>query len=42
MKFLKLMLADKKLKLSQLKVALLNEIKQSGDEARGEGVHIGE
>ncbi|MEH2052547.1 hypothetical protein [Nostoc sp.] len=41
-RFLKLMLADKKSKLSQLKVALLNEIKQSGDEPRGEGVHIGE
>jgi len=41
-KFLKLMLADKKSKLSQLKVALLNEIKQSGDEPRDEGVYIGE
>ncbi len=41
-KFLKLMLADKRSKLSQLKVALLNEIKQSGDEPRGEGVYIGE
>ena len=41
-KFLKLMLADKKSKLSQLKVALLNEIKRSGEEPRGEGVHIGE
>ncbi|MDZ8094743.1 MAG: hypothetical protein RMZ42_22815 [Nostoc sp. DedQUE05] len=41
-KFLKLMLADQKSKLSQLKVALLNEIKQSGDEPRGEGVRIGE
>jgi hypothetical protein len=41
-KFIKLMLANKKSKLSQLKVALLNEIKQSGGEPRGEGVHIGE
>ncbi len=40
--FLKLMLANKKSKLSQLKVALLNEIKQSGDEPRGEGFYIGE
>ena len=40
--FLKLMLANQFSKLSQLKVALFNEIKQSGDEPRGEGVHIGE
>jgi hypothetical protein len=41
-KFIKLMLADKKSKLSQLKVTLLNEIKQTGDEPRDEGVYIGE
>lgn len=41
-KFLQLMLKNKKSKLSQLKVALLNEIKKSGDEPRGEGVYIGE
>jgi hypothetical protein len=41
-KFLKLMLANQKSKLSQLKVALLKEIKQSGDEPRGEGIYIGE
>ncbi len=41
-KFIKLMLADKKSKLSQLKVALLNEIKESGGQPRGEGVYVGE
>jgi hypothetical protein len=41
-KFLQLMLKNKKSKVSQLKVALLNEIKRSGDEPRGEGVYIGE
>ncbi|BDA75978.1 hypothetical protein CAL7716_101440 (plasmid) [Calothrix sp. PCC 7716] len=41
-KFLQLMLANKKSKLSQLKVALWGEIKKSGDEPRGEGVYIGE
>ena len=40
--FLKLMLANKKSKLSQLKASLLNEIKQSGESPRGEGVYIGE
>lgn len=41
-RYLLLILADEKSKLSQLKVALLNEIKLSGDQPRGEGVHIGE
>jgi hypothetical protein len=41
-KFLKLMLANPKSKLAQLKVDLLKEIKQSGDEPRGEGFYIGE
>ncbi len=36
-KFLKLMLANKRSKLSQLKVVLLNQIKQSGEEPRGKG-----
>ena len=40
--FLKMMLANKRSKLSKLKVTLLNEIKKSGDEPRGEGVYIGE
>jgi hypothetical protein len=41
-KFVELMLTNRKSKLSQLKVALLNEIKKSGDEPRGDGIYIGE
>ncbi len=41
-KFVELMLKNRKSKLSQLQVALLNEIKKSGDEPRGDGVYIGE
>jgi hypothetical protein len=41
-RFIKLMFANKKSQLAQLKVALLDEIKRSGDEPRGEGFFISE